>query len=51
MCGIFGIIGKSNNNLADINSLAKYAKRRGADSSGIMLFEDEYIVERADFDI
>ena len=51
MCGIFGIIGKSNNNLADIKSLAKHAKRRGADSSGIMLFEDEYIVERADFDI
>ena len=51
MCGIFGIIGKSNNNLADIKSLAKHAKRRGADSSGIMLFQEEYSVGRADFNI
>ena len=51
MCGIFGIIGKSNNNLAYIKSLARHAKRRGADSSGIMLFQNEYSVQRADFDI
>jgi len=51
MCGIFGIIGKNNNNLADIKSLARHAKRRGADSSGVMLFQDQYSVERADFDI
>jgi len=51
MCGIFGIIGKSNNNIVRIKSLARHAKRRGADSSGIMLFQDEYSVQRADFDI
>ena len=51
MCGIFGIIGKNNNNLAYIKSLSMHAKRRGSDSSGILLFDDEYSVQRADFDI
>jgi len=51
MCGIFGVIGKNKNNKAYVRSLAKYAKRRGSDSSGIMLFQDEYSVERADYDI
>ena len=41
MCGIFGIIGKNNNNLAYIKSLSMHAKRRGSDSSGILLFDDE----------
>ena len=51
MCGIFGVIGKNKNNKAYVRSLAKYAKRRGSDSSGIMLFQGEYSVERADYDI
>tara|TARA_B100000686_G_scaffold104955_1_gene112131 strand:- start:15709 stop:17538 length:1830 start_codon:yes stop_codon:yes gene_type:complete len=51
MCGIFGLIGKNRKNLSFINSLSKHAKRRGSDSSGIMLFQDEYLVQRADFDI
>ena len=51
MCGIFGIIGKSEDNLTDIRALANHAKRRGSDSSGVMFVEDEYYVERADFDI
>ncbi len=51
MCGIFGIIGQSHNNLAYIKSLSRHAKRRGQDSSGIMMFQDEYSVQRADFDI
>ena len=51
MCGIFGIIGNSNNNLADIKCLAEHAKRRGSDSSGVMFYDGEYAVERADYDI
>ena len=51
MCGIFGIIGNSNNNLADIKCLAEHAKRRGSDSSGVMFYDGEYTVERADYDI
>ena len=51
MCGIFGIIGQSHNNLAYIKSLSRHAKRRGQDSSGVMMFQDEYSVQRADFDI
>ena len=52
MCGIFGIVGKSHNNVIDIKRLSKHAKRRGQDSSGIMMFQDgAYTVEKADFDI
>ena len=51
MCGIFGLIGKNKNSLADIYKLAKYAKRRGSDSGGVLLFQNKYSVERADFDI
>ncbi len=51
MCGIFGIIGKSNRNKSYIKTLAEFAKRRGSDSSGFMSFQNEYVIERADFDI
>ena len=51
MCGIFGLIGNNKNSLADIHKLAKYSKRRGSDSSGVLLFQDKYLVERADFNI
>ena len=51
MCGIFGIIGNNNNNKAFIKNLSMHAKRRGSDSSGIMMFQSEYKVERADYDI
>ena len=52
MCGIFGIVGQNYNNAADIRRLSSHAKRRGQDSSGIMMYQDEtYFVEKADFDI
>ena len=51
MCGIFGIIGKDKHNLNYVKSLSIHAKRRGSDSSGIMSFDGQYSIERADYDI
>ena len=52
MCGIFGIISPKNINYTDLRWLAKCAKQRGKDSSGLIYKADEnYIVERENNDI
>jgi glucosamine--fructose-6-phosphate aminotransferase (isomerizing) len=52
MCGIFGIIGTSAINRVDLDTLAKHARQRGRDSSGLMYERDAtYRVERADYDV
>jgi predicted glutamine amidotransferase len=52
MCGIFGIISKKKINRNELDKLAKYARQRGRDSSGLMYHEkDSYKIKRADFDI
>lgn len=52
MCGIFGIISKSNINLKDLRLLSKHASQRGKDSSGyIEYFEDKFLISRYDCDI
>ena len=52
MCGIFGVI--SSDNYIDqkiVYKLAKHARQRGRDSSGLITYEEDYNVLRADFDI
>lgn len=52
MCGIFGIISKSNVNLQDLKILAKNARQRGKDSSGFLTFDGKkYLVNRYDYDL
>ena len=52
MCGIFGIISPKNINYTDLRWLAKCAKQRGKDSSGLIYKADEnYVVERENNDI
>lgn len=52
MCGIFGGLSSSHVNRSHLTSLAKAARQRGRDSSGLIFFSgDGYAVERADFDI
>lgn len=52
MCGIFGIISKSNINLKELNVLAKNARQRGKDSSGFIEYDGEnYNINRFDYDL
>lgn len=52
MCGIFGGASQKSIDQKKISSLARAARQRGRDSSGIIFFADEdYVVPRADFDI
>jgi len=52
MCGIFGIVGKSTVNSKDLQALARHARQRGRDSSGLMYRDGTcYAVKRADYDI
>ena len=52
MCGIFGIISSKSEVLSDIKMLAKHAKQRGRDSSGLFILnETSYQVHRADHEI
>ena len=51
MCGIFGIIGNIRNEIKDILVLSKHAKRRGQDSSGILIYQNNYLVKKSDVDI
>jgi glucosamine--fructose-6-phosphate aminotransferase (isomerizing) len=52
MCGIFGIIAKSNINQEHLSQLAHHARQRGRDSSGLIIHSgDKYKVTRADYDI
>jgi glucosamine--fructose-6-phosphate aminotransferase (isomerizing) len=53
MCGIFGVI--ANGEAVDsklLKNLAQQARRRGRDSSGLIIgTRDRYLVERADYDV
>lgn len=50
MCGIFGIIGSSEINKEDLEMQAKYAERRGKDSSGIIYHvENNYKCIKSDY--
>ena len=54
MCGIFGFIGFGSQLKKDLRALAQLSKRRGADSSGLAIYDndaDNYSVTRADEDI
>ena len=52
MCGIFGIFSNKKINRNHLNKLAKHARQRGRDSSGLMYLKNaSYHVERADYDI
>ncbi|MDB3965383.1 glucosamine 6-phosphate synthetase [Amylibacter sp.] len=52
MCGIFGQISEKTVNKFNLEKIARYAKQRGLDSSGLIYFRNNgYEVEKADFDI
>ena len=52
MCGIFGIISRSNWVKSELELLATHARQRGRDSSGLVYhLEDGYHIKRADHDI
>jgi glucosamine--fructose-6-phosphate aminotransferase (isomerizing) len=52
MCGIFGIVGKSTVDGKALQALARHARQRGRDSSGLMYKDGTcYAVERADYDV
>jgi predicted glutamine amidotransferase len=52
MCGIFGLISKECVNISHLTKLAKHARQRGQDSSGLMyLKNDAYEIIRSDYDI
>jgi glucosamine--fructose-6-phosphate aminotransferase (isomerizing) len=52
MCGIFGIVSQSKYSRTDLSILAKHARQRGRDSSGLVFHDgDHYDVIRADYDI
>ncbi|MFL9627882.1 hypothetical protein [Aeromonas jandaei] len=51
MCGIFGLFSKTAIKDSDLRVLAHHARQRGRDSSGLVFFKQDYIVEKADYDI
>ena len=52
MCGIFGIISRSNINYKDLKILANHARQRGKDSSGYIEYsEGKYSIARFDHDL
>ena len=51
MCGIFGIVGQSKNNKSYIKKLSYFADVRGQDSSGILTYNDQYKIFKADYSI
>ncbi|NQY11429.1 MAG: glucosamine 6-phosphate synthetase, partial [Flavobacteriales bacterium] len=52
MCGIFGIISPTKINKKELQLLAKNAKTRGQDSSGLIYTKDnQYQIRRADYSI
>jgi hypothetical protein len=52
MCGIFGQVSKQKINKNNLCKLAKYAKRRGYDSSGLIFYDGlQYKIVKADYDI
>ena len=51
MCGIFGLVGHDNNFMSDLRVLASHATQRGRDSSGLMTFDKDYSVVRAEYSL
>ena len=51
MCGIFGVIGRDKNFMSDLRVLALHATQRGRDSSGLMTFDKDYSVVRAEYSL
>ncbi|AYK17592.1 MULTISPECIES: glucosamine 6-phosphate synthetase [Aeromonas] len=51
MCGIFGLFAQSGIKSCDLKILSHHARQRGRDSSGLVFFKKNYIVEKADCDI
>ena len=51
MCGIFGVIGRDNNFMSDLRILALHATQRGRDSSGLMTFDKDYSIVRAEYSL
>ena len=51
MCGIFGIVGHSKKNKSYIEKLSNFANIRGQDSSGILIYNGNYKVIKADYSI
>ena len=51
MCGIFGLVGRDNNFMSDLRVLASHATQRGRDSSGLMTFDKDYSVVRAEYSL
>ncbi|EKF9791729.1 glucosamine 6-phosphate synthetase, partial [Vibrio cholerae] len=51
MCGIFGLFSQSGIKNNDLKVLAHHARQRGRDSSGLVFFKQDYMVEKADYDI
>ncbi len=52
MCGIFGTISNAAIDKLELETLVRYARQRGRDSSGLMYYvHDQYLIKRADYDI
>jgi glutamine---fructose-6-phosphate transaminase (isomerizing) len=51
MCGIFGEVSSTSISNRNLRLLSNHARRRGVDSSGIVYFDKEYNVLRANYDI
>ncbi|MEV3814098.1 hypothetical protein [Aeromonas allosaccharophila] len=51
MCGIFGLFSQSSIRNNDLKVLAHHARQRGRDSSGLVFYKQDYIVEKTDHDI
>ena len=52
MCGIFGVISLSKTSKRVVRALARHARQRGKDSSGLLYYRNGgYEISRADYDI
>jgi glucosamine--fructose-6-phosphate aminotransferase (isomerizing) len=52
MCGIFGIVSNETVILSELQALARHARQRGKDSSGLIVLNGaEYSIHRADYPI
>lgn len=51
MCGIFGVLTDKSVDRKELELLAKHARQRGRDSSGLVSFDNSYRTSRADFDV
>ena len=51
MCGIFGVIGREKNFMSDLHILPAHPTQRGRDSSGLMTFDKDYSVVRAEYSL